>query len=226
MRALTSEEMHLVAGGDGTSIVVTGHRIQPGSSLPVGWGQGGGGGGGSQYNTGPARAGQVHQLPGVSFFYTVNVNLDQQQTKNLDAIVSYGISHGFNVGEIANVAASALLESSLRETKVNTDHVGLGQYNQSTWNQLHEAGSINNTSDQIAALYNDMKFYESLFAQAQQTDAYQINESHINIGEYFEIKHHGGRSETNWAVADTTGETYRHELDRNYVTLGFSPYVG
>ena len=228
MRPLTVAEMDIVAGGDGntttgSTITVTGTRPPKAYSpiLPTSGGGGGGspgggggGGGGTPPNvTGPARAGQLHKTR-EGHTYIAGIDLTLDQTNNLDKIVDYGLDHGLDKGEIRTVATIAFQESSLNTATTGTNRSGLGQYDQSTWNQLGETGSINNVNDQVAALYHDYAFFNDLYNTAVQSDAYGINESGLNLAEYIEYKHHYGRSATDWQQQDPlNGQTTKQEFD-------------
>lgn len=225
MRALTAEEMDIVAGGDSTfsgTSTVTGSRsgthyvpLQPGGGGSPG--VGGSGGGGVSGATTAAKANVLHKTKG-GHTYIPGVSLSLNQTLNLDKIVDYGFDHSFTTDEIKTVANEIYKESTFNENAVNGDHLGLGQYDQGTWDTNKELGDIGDPNAQIAAVYHDMHEAEAWYQQAKSTDAYNINESGLNFQEYFNIKHNEGRSGTDWQRVDPSpsanGATYVQEIDR------------
>lgn len=231
MRALTALEMNLVAGGNGsdTGTFTVTHSAPGGTNwsplLPSGdggGGDGGTGGGRTSSRTGPAKAGVVHLTP-EGHTYKSGINLTQEQTTNLDKIVDYGFDHGYDPGAIRTIATAAFMESSLNTNPSGTNRTGIGQYNQSTWDYFGETGSINNVDDQVKALYHDYTFFQTTWSNATATNDHNINDSGLNFAEYYEYKHHYGRSATDWNQLDPIShETTKQTFDKKYNELNLS----
>ncbi|MGR6331452.1 hypothetical protein ACU5AX_20515 [Sphingomonas sp. XXL09] len=222
MRILTEEEVSFVAGGDGTDdggdIVVIG-------TYAVGGGYASGGSYDSSGSTspmsgpqdrGPAGPGRTHTTPH-GYKYTVSNFLTSEQTAVLDDIVEYGMTHG-KQGSINAVAALAFAESSFKPNAGSgTEHVGLGQYSTEEWKARGETGDISSPQDQIKALFHDYDYYMDRYRSVTSTNEYGINDAHVSMLEYFEIKHHGGSNETNWNKVDpNSGDPKDHSDDITY----------
>jgi hypothetical protein len=169
MRALKPEEMELVAGGDGTTITVTGTRTERPPSYYEWWklsgSEGGGGSGTTGGGFGGGGAGSTGVVAGSphttdeGHVYVIDINLTAAQTAVVDDIVDYGKDHGYSEAEIDIAVTDAYYESSFSQSETNGTHIGLYQYSQQTWSDLGESGSIYNTPDQIAAIYHDISRY-------------------------------------------------------------------
>jgi hypothetical protein len=135
-------------------------------------------------------------------------------------MVDYGFAHNKSASDIRIATAEAFKESSLKDGKVAGGHVGLGQYDQSTWTAMGESGSINNRDDQIAAIYHDIDSYKPLYDKAVANNAYGLRDSGLNFAEYFDVKHHEGKSGTDWQRVDPdSGKKYWQEFDDAYTNL-------
>ena len=220
MRALTQAEIKGVQPDATTKpITVTGYPPgDPGVGEPGGGG--GSGGTGGLPNTGPATPGVNHITPGGNQ-YRVGIPLSVSQTKELDKIIDYGIANGVSDSNIIIAADQAYYESSFNQSATNGSFVGLFQYNQATWSQNGEAGSINSDADQIAAIYNDIANYQTRYNAAYASNAYGIATDQIDFADYFEDKHHFGNNATNWLQTDpSTGQPAITGYNNASSTLG------
>jgi hypothetical protein len=146
--------------------------------------------------------------------------LDPQQSLILDQIVDYGLDHGYTAKEIAVAAIDAYYESGFKQSAVNGSHIGLFQYNPSTWSANGEVGNINNAFDQIRAIFNDITKYESRYTTAWNDASTGLAASGLSFGQYFEIKHELGNSSTDWnAINPVTGNTYIYDWAAKGATL-------
>lgn len=215
MRPLKPEELDLVAGGAGSTITVTGQRPHTTTTSLyqrelTGGGSGGGGGsfgGGGSGGTGLV-AGTFHTTK-EGHVYKVNINLTAAQAAIVDQIVDYGKDHGYSDTDVDVAVADAYYESSFNNGITNGTHIGLYQYDQQTWSDLGETGSIYNLSDQIAAIYHDITKFDPRYTTAYANNTDGLRTDGLSFGQYFEIKHELGDSATNWeSINQKTGQEY------------------
>lgn len=176
-----------------------------------------------QNNTPSGVVTEAHALIGHLFHSTGNnviwtsAFLTSAQQGVLGDIVDYGLSHGYSQAEVAIAANQASYESSFSQSAVNGSHVGLYQYDPSTWAYLgHSNLNINSESDQIAAMYQDITTFEARY-QSGETSG-QIP-STLSFADYMEIKHHAGPNYTDFTGVVAVG--YVNGYEHTASILGF-----
>ncbi|MFD0132305.1 hypothetical protein ACFVHT_25695, partial [Bacillus subtilis] len=101
-----------------------------------------------------------------------NASLSDAQAATLGQIVDYGKAHNMLAPEIRMAVNQAFYESSLgsmTSNPTNSNVQGLYQYDASTWDYLgHGALDRSSTNDQIAAMYDDIRNFESRWAAGRQ----------------------------------------------------------
>jgi hypothetical protein len=143
----------------------------------------------------------------------VAITLSPLQQDIVRQITNYGAEHGFSASDIAIAIKTAYIESSLG-ANVGTpppapgnEHPtasGLYQYTNETWKTSN--GDKNSIADQISAFYGDLATYRSWYNDPALNG--NIPRDQIDLGEYVYIKHHDGRSFTDFLNAP--GLTYWH----------------
>jgi len=84
-------------------------------------------------------------------------------------------------------------------TNSGSSATGLYQYLDGTWSAYHSGlGSKNDQSNQIQAFYNDLDTYQDWFYNPEKNGNIPSN---LTFAEYVYIKHHDGRSYTNFSGA-------------------------
>ncbi|WP_150115666.1 hypothetical protein [Xanthomonas phaseoli] len=133
---------------------------------------------------------------------TVNVaaNLSDAQIATVGQIVDYGYSHRMLKSEVTTAVNQAFYESSLgtiTSNPTNPNVQGLYQYDASTWDYLgHSSLNRSSTDDQIAAMFDDIRSFESRWASGRQNGSIPKT---LLLEDYIEIKHHLGPNSTNWS---------------------------
>ncbi|MDF2480343.1 MAG: Uncharacterized protein K0R79_700 [Stenotrophomonas indicatrix] len=139
-----------------------------------------------------------------------NASLSDAQAATLGQIVDYGKAHNMLAPEIRMAVNQAFYESSLgsmTSNPTNSNVQGLYQYDANTWDYLgHGALDRSSTNDQIAAMYDDIRNFESRWAAGRQAGTIPTT---LLIDDYVEIKHHLGPNSTQWSspvVSDYNGK--------------------
>jgi uncharacterized membrane protein YgcG len=133
---------------------------------------------------------------------TVNVaaNLSDAQIATVGQIVDYGYSHRMLKAEVTTAVNQAFYESALgtiTSNPTNPNVQGLYQYDASTWDYLgHSSLNRSSTDDQIAAMFDDIRNFESRWAAGRQAGSIPKT---LLVEDYIEIKHHLGPNSTNWS---------------------------
>lgn len=233
MRELTSSELEMISGGydDGEDVevysgdvVVNGTRYHPPSYQPP-YNQPGyypptspppyGAGGGSTPT--PAPTHHTHTSPsGVTINY--DGTLTDAQVTMMDKIADYGKSHGYSNEQIWNALQQAYHESRLganwgdnsTQSKDGT-HIGLFQYDQSSFDRWNPNGNIHSNADQIAAIFHE---YDT-FTRERYQEKVNSGEipSNLSYDEYLEYKHHQPSGDGGKTVG-TDWFTYQSTYDR------------
>lgn len=142
----------------------------------------------------------------------MQVELSESQADTKATIVEYGRQHGFSDDLIQIASDIAYLESSFGSSLANPNSTasGLFQYTDGTWDAFHSAlGNKDDPMNQITALYNDLKTYSSWFNNATTNGNIPVG---LSLGEYAYVKHHDGRSTTDFIGAPGL-KVYRDHLN-------------
>lgn len=124
-------------------------------------------------------------------------NLRTSQKDMLNRIIQAGAMRGFDGRMIDYALKSAFIESSLGDNmgaRAGTGHVGIFQYDQTTWSGLKHTGNINSVDAQISAFYDDMSKYT-----ARYNGLAPAERGNLGLEQYMYLKHHDGNNYTNWA---------------------------